>query len=123
DAAGYPTNDTVARLDSRHEINAPMQAGIFDLTPYAVGRFTGYSEDFEDYAGEDEQLRLWGQVGTRVATRFVNTYERFDSRLLDVHRLRHVIEPHANVFAAASTLQEDELPVFDYGVENIDDGA
>lgn len=123
DAAGYPVNDTVARLDSRHEINAPMQVGIFGVTPYAVGRFTGYSEDFEEYAGEDEQLRLWGQVGTRAATRFVNTYERFESRLLDVHRLRHVIEPHANVFAAAANLGEDELPVFDYGVENIDDGA
>lgn len=122
DAAGYPL-DWVGRFDTRHELNLPLEAGIFDVTPYVTGRFTGYDDDFEELTGEEEQIRLWGQVGTRIGTEFVNSWNNVESRILDVHRLRHVIEPSVDVFAMASTHEENELPVFDQDVENIDDGA
>jgi hypothetical protein len=122
DAAGVPDN-LLWRIDSRHEINAPLTVGIFNVTPYVAGRVTFYDQDFEDFAGEDDQFRLWGQVGSRASTRFVNTYEGARSRLFDVHRLRHVVEPSVNVFYAATTIDRGDLPVFDNTVENIAEGA
>jgi hypothetical protein len=122
DAAGLP-DDWRSRLDSRHEITAPMKAGPFDLTPYAVGRITGYDADFNEFSGEDDQLRLWGSVGTRVHTQIHRSYDQIESQWLDVHRLRHVIEPSVDVFTMASTIDPDDLPVFDADVEGINEGS
>ena len=122
DAAGVPS-DWRLRFDSRHEIQMPVRLGTIDMVPYVAGRFTGYDEDFEDFAGEDSNYRLWGTVGSRFHTQFHKNYDQIESRLLDLHRLRHIIEPHVDVFAMGSTIDPDHLPIYDQIVEGIQDGA
>ncbi len=121
-ADGFPTG-WVGRFDSRQELVVPLEVGDFRINPYAVGRFTGYDDDFEEFRGEDDQFRLWGAVGTRVSTQAHATYDGVESRLFDVHRLRHIVEPSVDVFYAASSVDPEALPAFDYDVESINEGA
>ncbi len=119
--AGIP-RDYRLRFDSRHEVQAPARLGIVDIVPYIVGRITAYDDDFEDFSGEEDNYRLWGQVGTRLHTQFSRTYSQVENRLLDLHRLRHIIEPSANIFFIGSTIDADALPVYDPDVEAIQRG-
>ncbi|MCX5660670.1 MAG: LPS assembly protein LptD [Planctomycetota bacterium] len=121
DAAGLP-DDTTLRLDNRQELQARMKAGPVNVVPYVVGRFTGYNQDFEEYAGEDQADRFWGSVGVRLDTQFSKTYNQFESQLLDVHRIRHILQPNANLYLSGSTLDSNDLPVFDPTVEHLQDG-
>jgi hypothetical protein len=116
-------DDTRLRGDTRQEIQAPLEVGFLNVTPYAVGRVTAYGEDFEEYSGDDEQLRLWGAVGARVATSFSRVYPHVRSTLFDIHRLRHLVEPTAHVFYAETTMNQEDLPVYDYDVESLSEGG
>lgn len=116
-------DDTHYRADSRQEIQAPLMLGPVNITPYAVGRITAYDDDFSAYAGNDEQSRFWGAAGVRANTNFSSTWDEAESRLLDVHRLRHIVEPSVNIFFAETTVTQQELPVFDYDVESLSEGA
>lgn len=110
------------RFDSRHEINAPMRFWGMDIVPYAAGRFTAFDEDFESFSGEDDQVRFWGTAGTRVHTQFHRTDSAADSRMFDVHQLRHIVEPSANIFISGSTLEDEDWPIYDDEIEGIGEG-
>ncbi len=126
-AAGVP-QDYRSRFDSRHEVQAPLEVAGIDVVPYAVGRFTGYDQDFDEFnrisngASEDDQYRLWGEVGLRLHTQFNRTFDDVDSRIFDVHRLRHIVEPYADISVAAANLEQGELPIYDANVEGIREG-
>lgn len=122
ESAGFP-GDWVGRFDTRQEIAAPLNVGIFNVTPYAVGRVTAYDDDFVDFAGQDDPVRLWGMIGTRVHTQFNRVYDGVENRVLNINGLRHIIEPSINIFYADTTIDEDELPVFDYDVEHLAQGG
>jgi len=111
------------RFDTRQELNMPLTVGPVDVVPYVVGRFTTYSEDFEGFRGEDEQTRLRGTVGVRARTEFSRTYDNVQSDLLDIHRLRHIVEPSVNIHHAESNINQEDLPVFDYEIEALRDGT
>ncbi len=119
---GTPS-DYRLRLDSRHEIDMPLTMGIFDVTPYIAGRFTGYDDDFEKMSGEDDRIRGWGSVGVKLSTELSRTYDDVDVAIFDLHRLRHIIEPHANLFYSGSTIEMGDLPIYDPDIEGITDGA
>lgn len=120
-AAGID-DDTHHRVDSRQELQAPMVLGPVNITPYVVGRITVYDEDFDSFAGNDDAARFWGAAGIRAGSSFSSTWNEAESRLLDVHRLRHIVEPSVNVFFAETTVSQRELPVFDYDVESLSEG-
>ena len=45
----------MTRFDTRHEVEMPLAAGPVHITPFIVGRFTGYNDDFQEFsAGADE---------------------------------------------------------------------
>lgn len=116
----------VNRLDSRHEVQAPFKLGIVDVAPYVAGRVTGYDEDFAEFPGPGQtadNFRLWGSTGVRLHTQFNKTYDDAESPLLDVHRLRHIIEPNADFFTSAATEDSEHYPVFDPDVEGIREGS
>ena len=113
----------VMRLDSRHEIQAPMKLGSVDLVPYAVGRATVYDDDFNAYNGNDENVRLWGSAGLRAHTQFNKTISNLDSRLFDLHNIRHIIEPSVDVSFSGTSIEATDLPIFDYDVEGLRDGT
>lgn len=120
----YPAaNDTRLRFDTRHEVQAPMKIGTVNVVPYGIARFTAYDDDFGTiHPSENENFRIWGAVGSRFHTEFSRVFENVDSRLFDVHQIRHIIEPYADVFYADTTIDQEELFVFDNNVENIREG-
>jgi hypothetical protein len=120
ESIGVPTRD-IARFDTRHEVAAPFKMGFLDASPYASGRVTAYDSEFRDYLGNNEynQYRLWGAVGSRFSTKFSRSYENVDSRLLDVHRMRHIAEPNADVFLTGTTVPDGNIPIYDPDVEGL----
>ncbi|MEX0745151.1 MAG: LPS assembly protein LptD [Phycisphaeraceae bacterium] len=121
EAAGVEQNWRL-RADSRHELTMPLHMGPMSITPYAVGRVTAYDDDFEAYAGEDEQYRLWGSVGTRLSTQFQRSYGRVNNTVLNLNRLRHLIEPSVNLYYSDATVAAGDLPPFEADVEDLADG-
>lgn len=114
----------VTRLDSRHELTAQLSAGPFEITPQLVGRITAWDDRFENFSpNERDQLRLWGAGGVTVSTATHRIYDGVDSRLLDLHRLRHTIEPSISVWHAGTTVDRVDLPVYDESVEGIAEGT
>jgi hypothetical protein len=110
-------DDTVARGDSRQEVSRPIALGRFKAVPYVVGRYTGYTES----PREGAKHRLFGAVGARLNTAFWKTNDQVKSDLLDLHRLRHVIEPELHVFSAATTDDRNTLFIYDERVDGIHD--
>ncbi len=121
--AGGLSESTVLRADTRQELQAPTKIGIFNVTPYVVGRITAYDDDFESFGGNDDSVRLWGAAGVKIATSFSKNYDNFQSKLLGMHRLRHIFEPMVHVFYAGTNLEQQELPVYDYNIESLADGT
>jgi hypothetical protein len=112
------TTGSVLRGDTRHELDLPLQLGDVKVTPYVAGRLTAWDTGFpEDEGGST--TRVWGGGGVRSAMQFWHVYDDAQSMFLDVHRLRHVIEPQFNVFAGGSNIQRSELQPFDRDVEGI----
>ncbi len=126
-ADGY-NEDTVARFDSRHEIMLPLDVGPVRIMPFAVGRLTLYSNDFEEYRtangfSDDDQTRWWGAAGITISTAFNRVYNNVESDLFDLHRLRHIIEPSATIWSGTSNIDSQSLPVYDQSVESISEGT
>jgi hypothetical protein len=123
-AAGL-TESTVARFDTRHEIELPLRSGPSYLVPFATGRFTAYDNDFSRFrdSDNDDQYRVWGSVGVRAGTSLVRVNNAAGSEFFDVDRLRHVVEPSVTFWYAATNLGPDEFPVYDENVEAINDGV
>ncbi|MEX2545865.1 MAG: LPS assembly protein LptD [Phycisphaeraceae bacterium] len=119
--AGFP-QDWRTRFDTRHEIAAPLAVGPLNVTPYAVGRFTAYDERFSDFHPDEEQFRAWAGAGTRLSTALHRSYDGIDSQMLDLHRLRHTIEPRVDVFYADASISPSALPTYDPQVEGLDEG-
>ncbi|MEQ8850781.1 MAG: LPS assembly protein LptD [Phycisphaerales bacterium] len=121
--AGVPESD-IYRFDTRHELEAPLKLGALRVVPYLVGRFTAYDQDFDDYAPQnDESHRLFGAGGVRISTSMTRIDDSVRSRLFDLHRIRHIIEPSLHVWHGESTIDQSNLPVLDDEVESLADGS
>ena len=116
------TSDFVSRFDTRHELQAPTKMDIFDVVPYIVGRITAYDHDFDQFASEDNQSRYWGAVGLRFHTQLSKVDDKAENRLFDVHRIKHIIEPGLDVFLIGSSIDPNDIPVYDTDVEAIRKG-
>ncbi|MBL7221453.1 MAG: LPS assembly protein LptD [Phycisphaerae bacterium] len=106
---------SLARLDTRQEVNLPVHVGPINFLPYATGRFTAWSES---RAPDGDKTRPYGQVGVRASTRIWRVYENVKSRLWDLRGLRHVLTPEATVFLAdAHGIDPAGLWPLDEGIE------
>ncbi len=110
------------RLDSRHEIQSPLKMGVFDLVPYATGRVTLYDDDFVEFQAEDDPLRLWTTLGLKIHTQLSKVDPTVENKMLDLHRIRHIIEPHIDIFWSGSNLDPEDIPIFDQNVEGLAEG-
>lgn len=115
---GYNTGD-VLRGDTRQEIDMPLQIGDAKVTPYVTGRLTAWNNSFPDDGTGGNTTRAWGQAGLRSSMEFWRVYDQAESRFLDVHRLRHIIEPQFILFASGSNQDRSDLQLFDRDVEGI----
>ncbi len=112
----------VNRFDSRHEFQAPLKAGILDMTPYFTGRLTAYDEAFESYGDSRSNVRLWAGAGVRIGTEFSKTFDQVNSSMLGIHGLRHIIEPRMDIHYSDSSIDRKNLPQYDVDIEGINDG-
>lgn len=116
--------DPVTRFDTRHELDMPLQAGPVNITPFVTGRITAYSNEFDSFSpGADQNYRLWSDAGIRVSTEFQRVDNSVESRLFDLHRIRHIVQPSITVWHADTTLSQEDLPVYDDEVESIAQGS
>lgn len=126
-ARGLRENDT-NRVDTRQELTAQLRLGPVNITPFAVGRFTGYDDRFNAFrAGSnstnDERNRFWYSGGVRASTSLVKIDDQVESDLFDIHRVRHIIEPSLTVFTAGTNIRREELPIYDETVEGLSEGT
>jgi hypothetical protein len=114
----------VGRADTRHELDMPLAAGPVNITPFVAARGTAYTQDFHEYAPEnDDKGRLWGSIGATASTEVQRVYNDTHSRLLDLNRVRHIIRPSASFWYAGATMKSEDLPVYDPEVESLQTGA
>jgi hypothetical protein len=117
-AAGFPAN-YVARFDTRHEFSFPVKLGAASVVPFVVGRLTAYNDDFEAFSSEADDTRWFGAVGVRASMQIQRVDETVESRLFDLHRLRHILEPRLLAWFGSSNVPDGALPVYDQSVESI----
>ena len=117
-AAGFPT-DSVTRFDTRHEFAVPIKLGAVKVVPYAVGRLTAYSDEFESFSSDASDTRAFGAVGIRLNTQFQKVDNGVESSLFDLHRLRTIVEPRLTAWYGVSDVPDGALPVYDEAVESI----
>ena len=145
-------SDMMARFDTRHEIDLPLEIptafGPLNIVPYLAGRFTYWSDQPDEQqrlvlglprqnrratyqeemrslqaqgvdmqGGRARHTRFYGEVGARANMHFWRVYNDVDSRLWDVHRLKHIITPELRVFASGSSVDYDKLYPMDPNVE------
>lgn len=116
--------DFVGRFDTRHELSAQLRAGPVNITPFVVGRLTAYDTDFESFSpDEGDSVRLWGSAGVKLATRLQRVNNGVDNALLDLHRIRHIVEPSLTVWNAGTNVKNEDLPIYDDGVEGLAEGT
>lgn len=121
-ANGIPTT-WVNRVDTRQELDVPLQSGPVDVTPFALVRYTQWSPNVEVPGGAEDTKRLYGGGGVRLATELVGTASDFSSEWLDVNGLRHVVRPEADLGWYGSSMNSGTLPMFDPDVEGLGEGG
>ncbi len=111
---------SVSRLDTRHEVTGQFDVGPVKITPFVVGRLTHYDSTFDSFSPQQsDNTRLWGGGGVTVSTSLQKVDDDAESRLFDIHRLRHIIEPSLSVWFADSNFDIGDTPVFDDEVEDL----
>src|SRR5205085_2576977 len=86
------TSEPITRFDTRHELSMQLHAGPVSITPFLVGRFTAYDDNFETYSGKTDTSRAWAAEGVTLSTEITRVDHSVESRLLDLHRIRHIIQ-------------------------------
>lgn len=118
------SEENTYRADTRHELEMPLRWGALNVVPFVTGRATAWDSNFDEFSGQNnEPYRLWGSAGIRFATSILKVDESMESSLLDLHRMRHIIEPGATIWTAGANLSQNDLPIYDDAVESIATGT
>ncbi len=111
---------SMTRLDTRHELTGQLRLGEVNVTPFLVGRMTSYDTSFDSFSpAQTDNLRYWGGGGVTLSTSIQKIDNDAESRMFDIHRIRHIIEPSLTVWYADSNFDVGDTPVFDDDVEDL----
>jgi hypothetical protein len=113
----------VARFDTRHEVSLPIGNDLLRVVPFAVGRFTAYDDDFSEFDNNAEDMRLYGAGGVRLATTIQRIDDAVSNSALDLHRMRHLIEPSVTIWHAESNSPQGAYPIYDTRTEGVNTGT
>lgn len=64
-----------------------------------------------------------GAAGVRFSTSINRVDNSVESRTFDLHRMRHIIEPSVTLWHAGTTVDSEDLPVYDDDVESLLKGS
>ncbi len=110
----------VTRLDTRHELSSRLDLGPIRINPFIVGRATAYDDDFASYSpSQTDEVRYWGAAGVTFSTTISKVDDSVESRLLDLHRIRHIIEPSITIWGSDSNFDRGDVPIYDDDVEDL----
>jgi lipopolysaccharide assembly outer membrane protein LptD (OstA) len=111
-----PANYTAARADTFHQFTLPETFfGWLNITPRMGGRATYYSDVNGPQVHTNQQARGVFNTGVDVSFKAARVFRDAENSLLDVHELRHIIEPDIDYgYVPAPTRSASQLPQFDY---------
>ena len=113
----FPPHDYAAsRLDTFHQFTLPETFfNWLNVTPKVGGRLTYYGDVDGPAIHTNDQLRAIFNTGMDVSFKASQVFPDAQSSLLDVHELRHIIEPDIDyVYVPAPTRSPSQVPQFDY---------
>jgi hypothetical protein len=120
---GYRSN-AIGRFDTRQELMLPIDAGPVRVVPFGVVQGIGYMQsDFEPFSSDSEDLRGFAAGGVRASTQFQYVDNSVQSRMLGLHRMRHILEPGATAWYGWSNAESVDYPIYDQAIEGIDGTA
>ncbi len=107
--------DSATRADTFHQLSLPLTFFNFlNITPNAGGRVTYYSERGSTSDNRDETYREVFNTGIGASFKSTALWTDASNSLLEVHGLRHIIEPSVNyVFVPDPSTPPSQLPQFD----------
>ena len=108
---------SVFRGDTRQEIDLPIDLDPFKLVGFTTLRGTAW----DDSPFEGGLQRIYANYGLRGSTSQWRVFDNVESRLFDLHQLRHVMEEYFTVWAAHTNVNSSELTPFEQGIETLDD--
>ncbi|MCP4836195.1 MAG: hypothetical protein GY895_15685 [Phycisphaera sp.] len=126
---GY-TNETVNRFHTRQELAVPIDGDGWTIAPFVFGRFDGYLQgNYDLYRAEqnievdqpDYRVMLGG--GARASAQFQTVDNDARSDLLDIHRIRHILEPNATLWYGWSDRPTGSVPIYDQRIEGATGGT
>ncbi|MCF7957564.1 MAG: hypothetical protein K9M57_03850 [Phycisphaerae bacterium] len=88
-----------AFANSRHEISLPLHFGVVNIAPTGI---VTYVYDDSDKTNSFVQ----GAMGFRAGSKLWHVNNAAQSRLFDIDRIRHIIEPEVSAFWTESELDE-----------------
>ena len=108
---------SVGRIDSRQEVNLPVDVGPLRLVPFATGRGTAW-DDSPFGGGLARGMALSGVRGSMYLSK---SSPDVQSAMFDVQGLHHVIKSDVVAWVGTANREPDELFPFDDTVERADD--
>jgi lipopolysaccharide assembly outer membrane protein LptD (OstA) len=111
-----PHDYSAGRIDTFHQFTLPETFfGWLNVTPNVGGRLTYYSDVDGPQIHTNQQLRAVFNTGVDVSFKASQVYRDAESSFLDVHELRHIIEPEIDyAYVPAPTRSPGQVPQFDY---------
>ena len=95
-------DDWATRVISSHHLAMPMRFGSIDVTPFAVGQIQGFLQREANTDPNADDMRAIGGAGVTVSTSLQRVWNDVEHRVLDLHRLRAVVEPSITAFYSGS---------------------
>jgi lipopolysaccharide assembly outer membrane protein LptD (OstA) len=111
-----PSDYSATRVDTFHQLTLPETFfGWLNVTPRVGGRLTYYSDVDGPQIHTNEQLRAVFDTGVDVSLKASKVYRDAENTLLDVHELRHNMEPEVDyAYVPAPNRSPSQVPQFDY---------
>ena len=111
-----PSDYSAGRIDTFHQFTLPETFfGWLNVTPDVGGRLTYYSDVDGPQIHTNQQLRAIFNTGLDVSFKASRVYSDAESSLLDVHELRHIVEPEIDyAYVPAPMRSPSQVPQFDY---------
>ena len=111
-----PSDYSASRIDTFHQFTLPETLfGWLNVTPNVGGRLTYYSDVDGPAIHTNEQVRAVFNTGMDVSFKASQVFRNVESSILDVHELRHIIEPEIDyAYVPSPTRSPSQVPQFDY---------
>jgi len=110
------------RLTTRHEFSAPFSVGAITFAPFASLQADIRIGD-DDAAANEDDTKWFSTIGLRASTQIQRIFNDVDNDILDLHRLRHVIEPYMTLWYGSSSVDPMSVEQYNALVDNVSTGT